>query len=200
MNDDKFELIFRRHRRASIIYPNTIMSVKKYQSVKTAKLKFENKEYLEALTLSWVMFRTNYNFTTAPYIIAHCYENGIKLQKNLQLAIQFYLLSAHYGLYMSNLRLAQIYNLQAFEYPQNKSFYFNMAYLFYITSYKHKDATLYDKLIIAYVLAKIRIFAYIIRIPINEKEVILLNVDDQKHIIRNQCSDLDTLVDNYIKK
>ena len=200
MNDEKFDLTFRSHRRSAIVYPKPLVDLNAYKSVKVATYKFVNKEYLDAICMAWVMIRTAFNFTISPYIIAHCYENGILLDQNTILAVNFYLLSAQSGFYMSNLRLAQIYNSHAYEYPQNKKFYYNMSYVFYCNSYKHSDVTFYDKIIIACALAKIRILMYISRIYIDENELIIMKPADLRHILMHQCSDLDTMTNKYVKK
>ena len=199
MCDDEFDLTFRNHRRPAVVLSEPVPNLQIYKSVKVATTHFINKEYLEAIAMSWIMIKSDYNFTFSPYIIGYCYDNGIQLKKNISLAIKFYLLSAHSGLYMSQLRLAEIYNLQAFENPQNKKFYFNMSYAFYTFSYKHGDASFYDKLKIAYVLTKIRIFMYINRIKVDDNELILVDPNDIKHILVHECNDLDNISNIYTK-
>lgn len=198
--DEKFDLSLRSvHRRSPVIYPTPHVDLQEYKSTKLATLKFVNKEYLDAICLSWVMIRTEFNLTISAYIIAYCYEHGIVLNKNKTIAINFYSLSAQKGLYMSNLRLAQIYNSYAVEYPQNKKMYYNMSYVFYRDSYKHKEASFYDKIMIACVLAKIRFIMYISRIYIDETELMIMKPTDIRQILIHQCDDLDARMNKYIK-
>lgn len=196
MNDDVFDLSLKSYRRHASITPNPVPHTDVYKSVKLAAIKFTNKEYLEAICLSWILIKSDLNYTFAPYIIAYCYDNGLELKHDVKRAISFYLLSAHCGLYFSQFRLAQLYHLQAYE---NKLFNYNMAYVFYKHAYKNNEATFYEKIHITYCMAKLLFLMYIHRIKVDPSQVILLDPNDIKHILHIECSDLDNILTKGIK-
>lgn len=196
MNDDVFDVTLRNHIRPGVVTTNHVPHKEIYKSVKLATVKFIKKEYLDALRISWILIKSDLNFTYAPYIIGYCYDYGLELKKNITRAIGFYLLAAHSGLYFSQLRLAQIYNSQAVENPKNKIFYYNMAYIFYIHAYRNYEATFYDKIKLTYAIAKVRFVMYMNNVKVDGKEVILLDPNDIKHILVNECSELDSILKN----
>jgi hypothetical protein len=200
MYDDKLDLTLKNHKRPTFVHIDNVTNLQIYKSVELAIMRFENKEYLGAISMAWIMIKTNYNFTFAAYMIAYCYENGIELKKDIDLAIKFYLLSAHAGFYKSIVRLGELYKTRGFEIPHNKIFYYNMAYVFYIYSYKHYEASFYDKLRIAYLLAKIRLLMLLNRVTPDPSGVIIVDPNDMRHILLNECSDLDIVTNTYIKK
>ena len=164
----------------------------KYILSKTSAVhKFINGDYINAISIAWQLIKNGSDFTISSYIIGYCYENGTELQTDLSLAIKFYLLSAQCGFFLSQLSLGDIYYSKIIENPK---FYYNMSYHFYNLFYRNRNTVLYDKLLILYLLAKMRIQMYINLIAIDKTILILKEPLIIKTELINERTDLDDII------
>jgi hypothetical protein len=142
---------------------------------------FINGHYSASINISWKLILQGKDYIISSYIIGYCYEYGLELNKNIEKALQFYLLSALCGFTLSQLRLANIYYL-------DKNY--KMAYFYYAMYCKNPDAYFYKKCYILYILTRIRIIyglsVYQTNITVvkQKEKIIEENIDLDRFILK----------------